>query len=226
MFSRRKKVVDPVNTAELARVGHAVQARLGADPSAYRLPVDGLDIYAIGQFFTPAERERLIVTVDEVARPSPTYYGGSGDSGRTSFTGDVDPWDPFILMLERRIDDLLGIDPDFGETIQGQRYTPGQQFQEHYDHFNIKHKYWQDEQKRGGQRSWTAMAYLNDVEEGGSTDFPRVNLSVPPQAGALLVWNNMTPEGLPNDKALHAGRPVVRGVKYVLTKWYRARKWH
>jgi prolyl 4-hydroxylase len=69
------------------------------------------------------------------------------------------------------------------------------------------------------------MGYLNPVEDGGATDFPRISLSIPPQAGVLLVWNNMAPDGRPNPRTIHAGAQVVRGVKYVLTKWYRAQPW-
>ena len=39
-----------------------------------------------------------------------------------------------------------------------------------------------------------------------------------------MVWNNATPEGLPNEDTLHAGTPVFAGQKYVLTKWFRTRK--
>lgn len=212
------------DTAALQRVGKLVRARLEADPGAYRLPVDDLEIFGFSGFFSDIECQRLMAIVDAVARPSPTY-SPQGESGRTSYSGDVDPWDPFIRMLQRRIDDLLGIDPSFGETIQGQRYAPGQEFRGHFDHFDPSQPYWATEHKRGGQRSWTAMAYLNAVEEGGSTDFPKVNLSIPPQAGALLIWNNMLPDGTPNPNSLHAGRPVIRGTKYILTKWYRARPW-
>ena len=208
--------------ADLQRTGNAVRARLDADPLAYRLDVAGLEIYAVGQFFSPVECERLIAIVDGVARPSSTY---GADAGRTSYSGDVDPHDPFIRMLQRRLDDLTGLDPACGETIQGQRYQPGQEFKPHFDHFRPSDPMWQDEMARAGQRSWTAMAYLNAVEEGGSTEFPQVELSIPPQPGALLVWNNMREDGRPNPKSLHAGRPVVRGVKYVVTKWYRSRPW-
>ncbi|MGV3510552.1 MAG: prolyl hydroxylase family protein [Novosphingobium sp.] len=209
----------------LRKVGETVRARLSGDSGVYRIPVEGLEIFGVADFFSSTECEKLMAIVDAVARPSPTYKGTDA-TGRTSYTGDVDPFDPFILMLQRRIDDLMGIDPALGETIQGQRYEPGQEFRAHYDHFLPSQHFWDAEQKRGGQRSWTAMAYLNAVEEGGTTDFPRVNLSIPPQPGALLIWNNMKPDGTPNPDALHAGTPVVRGTKYVLTKWYRARAWH
>lgn len=208
----------------LAKVGERVRARLEADPSAYRLPVDGIELYGVADFFSAEECTRLIAMVDAVARPSPTYHGNA-DSGRTSYTGDVDSSDPFIRMIERRIDDFLGIDPDFGEVVQGQRYEPGQQFRAHFDYFDTSAAYWPNEVKRGGQRSWTAMGYLSAVEAGGATEFPKVPISVPPQKGALLVWNNMGPGGKPNPLTLHAGMPVERGVKYIVTKWYRARPW-
>ncbi|OYW46279.1 MAG: 2OG-Fe(II) oxygenase [Novosphingobium sp. 12-63-9] len=222
-FKRRTASRDP-DTLALKRLGEAVRQRLDADPAAYRLPVEGLEIFGVADFFTPPECVRLMEIVDVVARPSSTYEG-SADGARTSFSGDVDPTNPFIRMLQRRIDDLLGIDPIQGETIQGQRYSAGQEFRVHFDHFHPSQSFWDMEQQRGGQRSWTAMGYLNTVEEGGSTDFPSVELSIPPQAGALLIWNNMTPEGTPNPKSLHAGRAVIRGTKYVLTKWYRVRPW-
>ena len=89
----------------------------------------------------------------------PTYHNNA-DSGRTSYSGDVDPDDPFIKMLERRIDDLMGIEHAHGEVIQGQRYEPGQQFRAHFDYFDTSAGYWPTEEGRGGQRTWTAMGYL------------------------------------------------------------------
>ncbi len=69
------------------------------------------------------------------------------------------------------------------------------------------------------------MIYLCDVEEGGETNFPRLGLKVPPRRGTLLIWNNMRPDGSPNGETVHAALPVMRGTKYVLTRWYRERTW-
>jgi prolyl 4-hydroxylase len=107
--------------------------------------------------------------------------------------------------------------------VQGQRYMVGQQFQPHTDWF--PGPYYEPEEDRGGQRSITAMAYLNRVEEGGSTFFPRLGINVEPRPGALLIWNNADEDGTPNPFTIHAGSPVVKGVKYVITKWYRTRRW-
>ena len=209
----------------LERLGAAVRKRLAADPSAHKVAVDGAEIFAFGQFLTPAECAKFVEMVDKVAQPSATFDQGRASSYRTSYSGDVNRREPFVQMIERRLDDLLGIDPAFGETIQGQRYTCGQEFKAHHDWFYTDAPYWAGESKRGGQRSWTAMIYLSDVEEGGETTFPRLGVSVTPEQGALLVWNNASPNGAPNLDTLHAATPVVRGVKYVITKWYRTRKW-
>ncbi len=208
----------------LARVGAAVRKRLDADPAVHRVAVDRAEMFVVGGFLSREECAHLMAMIDRVAKPSPMYETESRKY-RTSYSGDVDPSDSFVRMIERRLCDLLGIEPMWGETVQGQRYRPGQEFHGHYDWFNTSAAYWPGEVERGGQRSWTAMAYLNDMAEGGATVFPELDISVQPQAGALLIWNNMRPDGTPNPDVRHAALPVVSGVKYVVTKWFRTRPW-
>ena len=69
------------------------------------------------------------------------------------------------------------------------------------------------------------MIYLNDVPEGGETWFPTAGIKVKPRAGLLLAWNNMKPDGSPNEATLHEGMAVVSGVKYIVTKWFREGPW-
>jgi prolyl 4-hydroxylase len=209
----------------LARLGAAVHKRLAADPAAHRIPIDRADIFTVGAFLSARECAHLRAMIDEVAEPSSTYDPQNSVKYRTSYSGNVDPHDNFVRMIERRICDLLGIEGSWGETVQGQRYQPGQEFHAHFDWFDTNGSYWPDEIRRGGQRSWTAMAYLNTMPEGGATVFTEVGLSVQPQAGALLIWNNMRPDGTPNPDVRHAALPVVNGIKYVITKWFRTRPW-
>lgn len=223
-LSFRKQGSTP-DQARLAQLGASVRARLQANPHMHKLPVEQAEIYAMGAFLTAGECFRLKAMIDAVAQPSTLFEGSSVPGYRTSFSGNLDRNDPYIRMIERRMDDLLGIEPEWGETVQGQRYEPGQQYKAHNDWFHPNTRYWQQERKRGGQRSWTAMIFLNDVEEGGQTQFITAGVTVTPQAGALLTWNNATPEGAPNEATLHAGLPPVAGTKYILTKWYRTRKW-
>jgi prolyl 4-hydroxylase len=120
---------------------------------------------------------------------------------------------------------LTGIDNAFAETVQGQRYSEGQRFGIHNDYFAAGQPYSQAVADEGGQRTWTAMVYLNTPEEGGQTAFPKTGLAIPATAGVLLVWNNNDHQGLPNRASHHEGRAVTKGRKYVLTKWYREREW-
>lgn len=209
----------------LLRVGAHVRRKLDANPSAVRLDTDKAEIWAVGDVFDEAECRQLIAMIDRTAVPSKVLSHGETEPWRTSSSGDVDAYDPFIQKIEAKIDALLGLPHEYGETMQGQRYEPGQQFKYHLDLFWTKAEYWKAESKRGGQRSITAMAYLNDVEAGGDTEFTQIGMSIKPRRGALLIWNNNLPNGMPNENTMHAGMPVIQGVKYVLTKWYRSRKW-
>ncbi|WP_341711700.1 2OG-Fe(II) oxygenase, partial [Erythrobacter sp.] len=145
----------------LKRIGSQVRQRLEADPQIYKVPTDKAEIFAVGNFLTLDECQRLITMIDAVARPSELHETAYVAKFRTSYSGNFDPYDPFVKMISRRIDDLLGINPENGERIQGQRYLPGQEFKPHNDWFYTDQEYWKLERKRGGQRCWTAMAFLN-----------------------------------------------------------------
>ncbi len=209
----------------LKRVGASVRKRLIEDPGAYKVETDKAEIFAVGDFLTMAECERLCLMIDQVAKPSSLHVAKENEGFRTSYSGDLNPHDNFVRSVARRIDHLLGVNSITGEAIQGQRYYEGQQFKPHNDWFYVDQPYWKDERKRGGQRSWTAMAFLNVVEEGGETHFTNVGIKIEPKPGVLLVWNNALPDGTPNDDTLHAGTPVIKGSKYVITRWYRTRAW-
>ena len=209
----------------LSRAGTLAREALDANPAAHRIETDKAEIWAVSDFLSPAECSQLRAMIDRTAQPSSVLDHGYTQAWRTSSSGDVDGFDPFIQRIEDRIDTLVGLPHEWGETMQGQRYAAGQEFKHHLDVFWTKADYWKDEAQRGGQRSITAMAYLNAVGAGGDTDFAKIGLAVPPQQGVLLIWNNNNADGTPNENTMHAGMPVMKGKKYVLTKWYRSRKW-
>jgi len=209
----------------LARVGDAVRSRLAAHDGAEDRGGGKADLFVVPGFLSRRECKRLVRVIERKIGPSELFRGTEIDGFRTSSTHFFDRGDPETLDLESRIDGLLGLDHRFAEVTQGQRYLAAQQFKHHYDYFTITESYWAQEKRRGGQRSWTAMVYLNEPEGGGATDFPELGLSVAPEAGTLLTWNNMDREGRPNPATLHAGTPVERGSKYVITQWYRQDEW-
>jgi prolyl 4-hydroxylase len=217
---------DSTDRERLRVLGLKVRRRLAARKNVSQIMSNGAELWVVEHFLNAVECGRLMSMTDTVARPSEAY-ALSYDSGvRTSYSGDVDPRDPFIRKLQRRIDDLLGLESSMGETIQGQRYMPGQEFKAHIDWFPPNSPAWQREKVHGGQRAFTVMAYLNPVEEGGETDFPKLDIAVRPHAGALLIWNNADENGVPNPLTAHAGNPVIRGTKYIITRWYRCFPWN
>ena len=58
--------------------------------------------------------------------------------------------------------------------------------------------------------------YLNDVEEGGETEFLHFSKRVKPKTGRIVIW----PASFPY---LHRGNPPLSGEKYLLTSWLNLR---
>ena len=69
------------------------------------------------------------------------------------------------------------------------------------------------------------MIYLNEPDAGGGTRFKHIGKTFQPESGKLLTWNNRLIDGRVNPATLHHGMKVRKGVKYVITKWYRERPW-
>ena len=65
------------------------------------------------------------------------------------------------------------------------------------------------------------MIYLNNVDSGGETHFPKLNLNLVPKRGTLVLWNNLNEDTTVNYELLHSGKPVISGDKWILTKWLR-----
>jgi prolyl 4-hydroxylase len=212
--------------ALLAAIGTAVSARLDADPSVHRIKANGLDIFAVPDFVSPEERTALIALIGADVKPSTSLRADGKPSRRTSETCHLPATMPLVAEIERRISELLDLPLSHSETVQGQRYTPGQQFKVHNDYFAAGQPYSETVASEGGQRTWTAMAYLDAPAAGGATRFPYAGIAIPPRPGVLLVWNNLDRSGMPNRFSHHEGMMVEAGIKHVLTKWFREREWH
>ncbi|AMK16937.1 MULTISPECIES: 2OG-Fe(II) oxygenase [Sphingobium] len=208
-----------------AQIGEAVRAKLDRNPLVSRIDAPGLEIFGRHNFLSADECAALREMIDADAQPSTLFSGSANADYRTSHSCNLNRWDPLVADISDRICALTGLPPVNGETLQGQRYTPGQEYKAHCDYFPVTTSYWPAMMKTGGQRSWTAMIYLSHVESGGETHFPHCEFMVPPVEGMILVWNNMKADGAPNPLSIHAARPVEKGTKYVVTKWFRERPW-
>lgn len=112
---------------------------------------------------------------------------------------------------------------DNAEKFQIIRYDKTQEHKRRYDSWS--HDYSEKSLKYvkyGGFRLLTALCYLNDVEEGGGTNFPRLNLTVEAKKGRIVVFENTLKNS--NKKHImseHAGMPVLKGEKYAFNLWFR-----
>jgi prolyl 4-hydroxylase len=146
----------------------------------------------------------------------------------------------FIIdAIYRRVADVLQVDeallrqrqndewPDFGtkstiaEPLQLVHYFPGQEYTSHhdfgYDRMSSVHQ---------PSRSINVLLYLNDVEEGGETSFPRWfnaettgGLDVKPEKGKAVLFYMLLPDGNSDDLSQHAALPVIKGEKWMSNLW-------
>jgi prolyl 4-hydroxylase len=194
-------------------------------PGVQKVPSPKLTMFLSRAFLDTDLCAALIELIDANRRPS-TVSDDNGDAAfRTSETCDLDNTQPVVAAVERRIIAFTGLDPVYGEPIQGQRYAVGQEFKAHTDYFEPEGQDFARFCSVAGNRTWTAMIYLNEPDAGGATRFKAIDKIVKPEPGKLLAWNNLLPDGSPNPSTIHHGMKVRAGTKYVITKWFRERPW-
>lgn len=199
--------------------------RILAWPGIQRVPSPKVAMFVAKNFLEPELCDLLVQRIDAKRRPS-TLADANGDYAfRTSETCDLDADDVLRLELMRRIIALTGLDPAHGEPMQGQRYAVGQEFKAHTDYFEPQGQDFAKYCSVSGQRTWTVMLYLNEVEAGGATRFKAIDKMVQPEIGKLLAWNNLRADGSPNPSTIHHAMKVRAGTKYVITQWFRERPW-
>lgn len=194
-------------------------------PGVQRVPSPKVAMFIVKNFLEPELCQLLMMKIEAERRPS-TIADDNGDYAfRTSETCDLAANDPLVMELKRRMIAFTGLDPARGEPMQGQRYEVGQEFKAHTDYFEPSGRDFARYCTMSGQRTWTVMLYLNDVEAGGATRFKAIDKIVQPEMGKLLAWNNLRPDGTVNPSTIHHAMKVRAGTKYVITQWFRERPW-
>jgi prolyl 4-hydroxylase len=195
-----------------------------AHDDIFMIQGNGLNLFLLRDFLSPGECSKLIELIDADKRPA-RVIGPLPQDYRTNESTPLG-WstNPLVERIDARIAELTGIAICFGEAMEGQRYAEGQQFKPHCDYFHTDQPYWPEQDALGGQRTWTVMMTLNQPEAGGGTMFPNAGIRMKPRPGNLLAWCNLRPDGECNIMSMHCGEPVEKGVKYIVTKWHRERR--
>lgn len=191
-------------------------------PNAVPLDSTSIDLRTVDNFLNQEECNKLIALIKSELRPSEVANFEVNTEHRTSRTCDLGRMnDPFIEDIDERICKFMGIDRAYSEVLQGQYYEEGEEFKGHTDFFGASE--FATHCLEFGQRTFTVMIYLNEVEKGGETCFVNVGETFKPSTGKAILWNNLNPDGTPNEQTMHQAKPVEQGCKAIITKWFRTK---
>ena len=118
--------------------------------------------------------------------------------------------DPIILPVIERIANVTETTVANSEHLQLLRYEPGQFYKQHHDYIEYQ------QELPCGPRALTLFLYLNDVEEGGGTRFPKFDITVQPKKGNAILWPSVLddePEKK-DPRTDHEALEVTKGIKY------------
>jgi prolyl 4-hydroxylase len=185
--------------------------------------VDGPWIVQFENFVSQKEAETLIAAgakkgyerSADVGEENPDgTHQESVNEGRTSENAWCDEElcneDPIIRPVIERISSITESSAHNSEHLQLLRYSEGQFYQQHHDYIEYQ------QELPCGPRALTLFLYLNDVEEGGGTHFPLLDITVQPKMGNAILWPSVLDDD-PEAKDFrtdHEALPVIKGIKY------------
>ena len=195
-------------------------------PDIRQVATNKAQVFTWSSFLKPQVCDRIIAQTEKLWRDSTVADAFADPKVRTSRTADIGTHgDALIFSVEQAMGEALGFHWSFSDPAQTQRYEIGQEYKAHHDYFMPGTRDYQVECQHRGQRTWTFMVYLSDVEEGGGTRFRKLDKMFMPEKGSAVIWNNLNADGSVNPWTLHHGMKVRKGTKYIITKWFRERGW-
>lgn len=124
----------------------------------------------------------------------------------------------FIGQIEQRIAEIMCIPVAHAEGLQILNYQVGQEYKPHLDFFKAT------DERNENPRISTLVLYLSDVEAGGDTYFPTLDLAVSPKKGCAVYFEYFYDDQVLNKATLHGSAPVIVGDKWVATQWMRRKQ--
>ncbi|RWS00625.1 vacuolar protein sorting-associated protein 33A-like protein, partial [Dinothrombium tinctorium] len=198
------------------------------------------DVFMFHDFVTDKESAQVI----EFAKPklrrdevesNKTFLVRTSDGFFCNQTFDV------RKRIYKRIEAATGLttdeNPQESEPMQIINYLPMTYYTPHFDYLPEEEASETDPRKhKFNNRIATVMIYLNNVESGGNTVFPLLNVAIEAKKNAAVFWHNLWLNGTGIVGTLHGGCPVVFGEKWsdeyafeclfvlfiVLNKWIHA----
>ncbi|WP_417899335.1 2OG-Fe(II) oxygenase [Bacillus haimaensis] len=177
-------------------------------------------IVVLGNVLSDKECDELIIQSKDRMQRSKIGNAREVDELRTSSSmffqeGEND----IIARIEKRTSQIMNIPVEHGEGLQVLNYKIGQEYKAHFDFFSSASR------PVNNPRVSTLVMYLNDVEEGGETYFPKLNFSVSPKKGMAVYFEYFYDNHHLNELTLHGGSPIIKGEKWAATQWMRRKRY-
>lgn len=131
--------------------------------------------------------------------------------------------DLVILLLQMRMSACTGIPFRHFEAATVLHYDKGEQITGHYDFIDSASPNYEQQIAQSGQRIITFLIYLNDGYQSGETEFVELGMQYSGSKGEGLYFVNALPDGSPDRRTLHAGRPIEQGEKWIVSQFIRSR---
>lgn len=196
------------------------------------------DFYEIGQqvnddplvcvfedFLSQQEIAQLLSAAAPKLAPALVSSADNGvvSSGRTGSTCWIPlTYNRVIEELTLRIAEVVGISLENAESLQIVHYDETQEYAPHYDAWVAESESGKRCMARGGQRLVTCLIYLNDVESGGGTSFPKLDMEIRAKKGRMVIFHNCyAGQTIRHPNTLHGGMPVLAGEKWACNLWFR-----
>ncbi|MCW5604926.1 MAG: 2OG-Fe(II) oxygenase [Burkholderiales bacterium] len=148
------------------------------------------------------------------------------DPMRTNRRAPFSPVDLELLLqlVRMRIAKIFDTPVDFFEFPEVLHYCPGERYKPHVDYFHVAVPRFAEHVRIHGQRTKTALVYLNDGYEGGATTFSKLGFGFRGAPGDALFFHNVDDSGAGDMRTLHEGSPPTAGEKWLLSQWIRDRR--
>ena len=181
-------------------------------------------LYTLDNFLTSDECNAIIASAKKSLTPS-GLRGKHRPGYRTSKDSSLsrEKYPDLVGKIESAMVEITGLPLENQEDLHILKYEVGEEYKVHHDFWHERTPYYNEENRLGGQRVYTALVYLNTVTKGGGTAFPKIDLEITPELGKLLVWKNIV-DGKLNYDSLHAALPVLEGEKWAAVKWIREKE--
>lgn len=125
---------------------------------------------------------------------------------------------PIAQRVRARVGEITRVHPHYFESFQFLKYVKGEYYRTHHDAAGLRKD---SVDSYAGHRIYTFFLYLNEVDAGGETHFPRIGLKVPPSRGSAILWpsvKNENPYEI-DDRTEHEALIVNEGEKYSANIW-------